>query len=66
MRGTIFVTVAVLTLGTAACERKGPAERVGQSIDHATDTIRNGGKEPLGDRMEDAADRVRDGIPLTR
>jgi hypothetical protein len=62
----MLMSVAVLALAIGACERKGPVERVGQSIDHATDTLRNGGKEPLGDRMEDAADRVRDGKSLER
>jgi hypothetical protein len=49
------------TLGLAGCE-KGPAEKVGEKIDHGVDTLKNGGKEPLKDRAEDAANDAREGI----
>jgi hypothetical protein len=38
---------AALLFGLAACEREGPAEKAGRSIDRAV--------EKAGDRIEDAA-----------
>jgi hypothetical protein len=52
---TLAALVATLTLGIAACEKQGPAERAGEKVDHAVDTIKNGGKEPASDKLEDAA-----------
>jgi hypothetical protein len=53
---TLALTIAVLlTLGVVSCERQGPAERAGEKVDHAVDTIKNGGKEPASDKLEDAA-----------
>jgi hypothetical protein len=54
-----FVAV-LLTLGLASCERQGPAERAGEKVDHAVDTIKNGGKEPASDKLEDARDKAQD------
>ena len=54
-----FVAV-LLTLGVSACEREGPAERAGEKVDHAVDTIKNGGKEPASDKLEDAANKAQD------
>ena len=57
------------TLGLSACE-KGPVEKAGEKVDHAIDTVKNGGKEPLkgwwsipgglletGEKLEDAVRR---------
>ena len=62
IRETKWVTfVAVLlTFGVTSCEREGPAERAGEKVDHAVDTIKNGGEEPASDKAEDAANKVQD------
>ena len=57
---TVAAFVALSMLSLAACEKKGPAERVGESIDHTVDAAKNGGKEPASDKLEDAANNVRD------
>lgn len=54
----ILACLSVLAL--AACERKGPAERAGEKVDHAADTIKNGGEEPTRDKIQDEADKARD------
>ena len=57
---TLAALVATLTLGIAACDKQGPAERAGEKVDHAVDTVKNGGKEPASDKLEDAAHDVQD------
>jgi hyperosmotically inducible protein len=54
-----FIAV-MLTLGVVSCEREGPAERAGEKVDHAVDTLKNGGEEPAKDKLEDAGDKVQD------
>jgi hypothetical protein len=54
------MVAALLTLGISACEKQGPAERAGEKVDHTVDTIKNGGKEPASDKLEDAAHDARD------
>lgn len=54
--------VASISLSFSACEKQGPAERAGEKVDHAVDTMRNGGEEPLSDRAEDAAHDLRQGV----
>ena len=52
---TILGTLCVaLLFGLAACEREGPAEKAGRSVDRAVDKA---GKqiEKAGDRVQDAA-----------
>ena len=56
----IVACVSVLLL--AACEEKGPAERAGQKVDHAVDTIKNGGEEPASDKLQDQVDKAREKI----
>jgi hypothetical protein len=56
----VALVATMLTLGIASCEREGPAERAGEKVDHAVDTIKNGGKEPASDKLEDAKDNVQD------
>ncbi len=58
----LLALVATFAVGLAACEKQGPAERVGEKIDHTVDAAKNGGKEPVGDKVEDAAHDVRDGV----
>lgn len=57
---TLAALVVTLTLGIAACDKQGPAERAGEKVDHAVDTIKNGGEEPAHDKLEDAAHDVQD------
>ena len=49
-----------MTLGIAACEKKGPMEQAGEEVDEAIDTMKNGG-ESTSSKLDDAADDVRDG-----
>ncbi len=55
-------TCALLLGGLAACEPKGPAEKVGMKVDHAVDTMKNGGEEPAKDRAEDASEHMKEGV----
>lgn len=57
---TFAAFVALSMLSLAACEKQGPAERLGEKIDHGVDTVKNGGKEPVGDQLEDAAHKAGD------
>jgi len=50
-----------LSLGLAACEKKGPLEQAGEEVDEAVDTMKNGGKESTATKLDDAADEVREG-----
>ena len=54
--------VCTMTLGLAACEKKGPLEQAGEEIDEAVDTVKNGGKESTANKLDDAADDVREGV----
>jgi hypothetical protein len=59
-RNLLPVLVCALALGVTACEKKGPLERAGEKVDHAADTIKNGGSEPMSDKLQDEADKARD------
>jgi hyperosmotically inducible protein len=60
-RAIILATLAAtLSLGLTACEKKGPAERVGEELDEAGRTIKNGGKETAADKLDDAGDKISD------
>ncbi len=50
-----------LVLGLAACDNKGPVEQVGEEIDEAVDSVRNGG-ESTASKVDDAIDEVREGV----
>jgi predicted small lipoprotein YifL len=50
------LTLMALALGAAGCEKKGPAEKAGEKIDHAMATAGSAVKE-TGDKMRDAGDR---------
>ena len=56
---TIAALAAALSLSLTACEKKGPAERVGEELDEAGRTIKNGG-ETTGDKLDDAGDKISD------
>ncbi len=55
-RSWVLVIAAVMGLGLAACEKKGPLEKAGEEVDEAVDTIKNGGKEPVAAKVDDAVD----------
>jgi hypothetical protein len=62
-RTTALAALACVTaLGAAACDNRGPAERAGEKIDHAADTIKNGGHEPVGDSIKDDVNKARDKV----
>jgi predicted small lipoprotein YifL len=50
-----------LSLGLAACEKKGPVEQAGEEVDEAIDTIKNGGEESTQNKVDDAIDEAREG-----
>ena len=52
--------ICAVALSASACAKKGPLERAGEKVDHAADTIKNGGSEPLSDKIQDEADKARD------
>jgi predicted small lipoprotein YifL len=61
-RNLIPLLVCALALSVAACEKKGPLEKAGEKVDHAADTIKNGGSEPMSDKLQDEADKAADKV----
>ncbi|MDB6090842.1 MAG: hypothetical protein JWN85_3626 [Gammaproteobacteria bacterium] len=62
IRNGVVLLLCVAALGMTACEKKGPLERAGEKVDHAGDTIKNGGSEPTSDKVQDEADKARDKV----
>jgi hypothetical protein len=61
IRGKIVaLALCALVLAVTACEKKGPVEKVGEKVDHVVDTIKNGGEETTGDKVQDEIDKARD------
>jgi hypothetical protein len=56
----LAVALCALTLGVAACEKKGPVEKAGEKVDHVIDTVKNGGEETTADKVQDSVDHARD------
>jgi predicted small lipoprotein YifL len=54
--------ICAVALSVTACAKKGPLERAGEKVDHVGDTIKNGGSEPMADKLQDDADKARDKI----
>ena len=52
----VLLMGVVLGLGMTACEKKGPVEKVGEEVDEAIDTAKNGGKESTASKVDDALD----------
>ena len=52
---------ATLSVGLAACEKKGPVEQAGEEVDEAVDTIKIGGRESTENKVDDAIDEAREG-----
>ena len=62
VRKTLFVLMlAVLSLSFVGCEQKGPAERAGESIDEAAESLKDSGKD-LGNKIEDACEDLKEGV----
>lgn len=57
----IAALVATAVLGLTACEKQGPAEKIGEELDEAGRTIKNG-HETAGDKVDDAADKASDAV----
>lgn len=55
----IAALLCVLSLGLAACEKKGPLEQAGEEVDEAVDTIKNG-EESTSSKVDDAFDEARE------
>jgi predicted small lipoprotein YifL len=55
------ICAAMLMLGLAACEKKGPAEKAGAKVDQAVDSVKDTG-EKAADKVEEAADKVKDAV----
>jgi hypothetical protein len=50
----VAIVLSFAVAGLTACEKKGPAERAGESIDNAA--------KKVGDKMEEAGDKVKDAV----
>lgn len=61
-RSWMFLVICAFALGAAACEKKGAMEKAGEKVDHIVDTVKNGGSEPMSDKLQDEADKARDKI----
>ena len=55
------ICAAVLMLGLAACEKKGPAEKAGEQVDHAVESVKETG-EKAADEVEKAGDKVQEAV----
>jgi len=58
----ICAIACAIALSVTACEKKGPLERAGEKVDHVGDTIKNGGSEPMSDKLQDDKDKAVDKI----
>jgi predicted small lipoprotein YifL len=56
------IAAAVLSIGVAACEKKGPLEQAGEEVDEAVDTMKRGGEESTENKVDDAVDEARDAV----
>lgn len=62
MRTSLNIAALLLSgLFLVACEKDGPAERLGESIDDATDELRDSGDD-MADALEDACEEVKEGV----
>ncbi len=48
------IVLSFALVGLTACEKKGPAEKAGESIDNAA--------KKVGDKMEEAGDKIKDAV----
>jgi hyperosmotically inducible protein len=53
---------AVLMLGLSACAKKGPAEKAGEKVDQAAESVKDTGekaKDKVEEKVDDAHDAVK-------
>lgn len=48
----VAIVLSFALAGLSACEKKGPAQKAGESIDNAA--------KKVGDKMEEAGDKIKD------
>lgn len=48
----VAIVLSFALAGLTACEKKGPAQKAGESIDNAA--------KKVGDKMEEAGDKIKD------
>ena len=53
-----FIACTVM-LAAVSSSQYGPSQRAGEKVDHAVDTLKNGGEEPTRDKLRDKADKAR-------
>ncbi|GGC44188.1 hypothetical protein GCM10011504_23250 [Siccirubricoccus deserti] len=60
MRPILLALVPALLIGLAGCEREGPAERAGRSLDRAGQNVRDAVDPPRGpvERLGRSVDRA--------
>jgi predicted small lipoprotein YifL len=59
-KGSLVALACALSIGLAACEKKGPLEQAGEEIDEAVDTVKDG-EESTANKVDDAIDEAREG-----
>jgi predicted small lipoprotein YifL len=55
----VAALLCAMSLGLAACEKKGPLEQAGEEVDEAVDTVKNG-EESTSTKVDDAFDEARE------
>lgn len=55
------VALLAAAIGSAGCAKKGPLEKAGEEVDESISTMKNGGKEPLTNKLDDAGDDIAKG-----
>jgi predicted small lipoprotein YifL len=55
----VAALLCAMSLGLAACEKKGPLEQAGEEVDEAVDTIKKG-EESTSSKVDDAFDEARE------
>jgi predicted small lipoprotein YifL len=60
LQGSLIALAFAMSLGLAACEKKGPVEQAGEEVDEAIDTIKNGGEESTATKVDDAVDELKE------
>jgi hypothetical protein len=61
LRAPWLCLACIAALGLAGCEQKGPIEQVGEEVDEAIDTAKNG-RESTSNKVDDAMDEARSGL----
>ena len=55
------LAAAILAVGLAGCDNKGPVEQAAEEIDEGVDTLKRGGDESTANKVDDAIDEAREG-----